>query len=389
MTMKNNSCAVKATQIILAGALSLTSWSVLASDEAADTSSNFQISGFLSIVGGSTSNGSLGPNYSGPTQLNGINCPCYTADWSNAGIYGSNFSVKPESRAGIQVQYNFSPKLNFVGQAVIRGEDTNPNIQWAYFNYKLDEHWEVHAGRQRIPLYYYSAFQDVGFAYPWVGVPPELYGWEATNYDGASLRYTNSFGDKNLTASVFGGQEKLGHSLYYKLNYDGDTDVSWKHIVGADAEVNDGPLTVRLVYLQTAANDINNLNQVNDEANLKAYGVAANLDFDSWFVLSELTQLTRDFTAATQYKITVPAYTIGAGLRLGKWTPFINYADYKEHSSNLADYIPTTYKRVSLTAKYDIDSNSDFKAQIDRNWDVTATWAGNVNVIRVSYDRVF
>jgi len=385
--------ANRLTSVFLGCCMAVASWSAQAADDtgslAADTPSNFQFSGFLSLVGGSVSNGSLGSNYAGPTQLNGINCPCYTADWSNAGIYGSNFSLKPESRAGIQVQYNFSPKLNFVGQVVVRGEETTPNISWAYFNYKLDDHFEVHLGRQRIPLYYYSPFQDVGFAFPWIAVPPELYGWDATNYDGASLRYTNSYGNTNLTTSVFAGQEVLGHSAYYLLSYSGDTDVSWKRIIGADAEVNHGPLTVRLVYLRSKVTVSNNDNAVYSEADLKAYGMAVNLDFDSWFVLSEATSLSRHYTTAPVYSYSAPASTIGAGLRLGKWTPFVNYAIYTEHSSNVADYVPAAFKRASFTLRYDIDSVSDVKAQIDRNRDTTATWGGDVNVMRVSYDRVF
>ena len=375
------------SKLMIGSSLLLVSYATSAADN--DVLSNFQFSGFLSLVGGVTSSPSFGPNYSGPTQLAGINCPCYTADWSNAGIYGANFSIKPESHAGLQVQYNFSPAFNFVGQAVIRGENTNADVQWAYFNYKLDSHWEVHAGRQRIPLYYYSPFQDAGFAYPWVAVPPELYGWDATNYDGASLRYTNSFADSNVTASILGGQEIIGHSAYNTLYYSGDTDVSWKHIIGADAEINNGPLTVRLVYIKSKVTTSNTDNGAYSEADLKAYGAAVNLDFDTWFVLSEVTSLTRNFTTAPQYSYTAPAYTIGAGYRFGQWTPFINYASYKESSSNLAVYVPTTFTRSSLTLRYDIDSNSDVKAQVDRNKDVTNTWGGNVDVIRVSYDRVF
>ena len=53
-------------------------------------------------------------------------------------------------------------------------------------------------GRKRIPLYYYSDFQDIGLSYPWVSPPPELYGWEVTNYNGGSLRYNDSFGDTNF-----------------------------------------------------------------------------------------------------------------------------------------------------------------------------------------------
>jgi len=355
-----------------------------------ESSSNFHISGFLSVIGGQVFNGSLPANYIGPSQLNGVNCPCYIADWANGGVYRDHFSLKPESHAGVQLQYNFSPQLNFVGQVVIRGEDTTPNVTWAYANYKLDEHWEIHVGRQRIPLYYYSPFQDVGFAYPWVSPPPELYGWDATNYNGASLRYTNSFGENNVTSSLFAGEEKVANSGYYKLNYSGDTDVSWADIVGADIELNHGPLTIRAVYLQSNTKTTNIPNGVDASSTLKAYGIAANLDFDSWFVLSELTQLERNY-GPTQYSYKAPASTIGAGLRLGKWTPFVNYAMYSERADNSALFptTPSKFKRSSLTLRYDIDSNSDIKVQVDHHTDTTFNTSGNVNMFRVSYDRIF
>jgi hypothetical protein len=358
----------------------------------ADTaSSNFKISGFLSIIGGNVFNGSFGPNYqanAGPATLNGKTCPCYVADYSNAGVYGSNFSIQPETHGGVQLQYNFSPDLNFVGQVTAHTQEDSPAIQWAYFSYRINESWEVHVGRQRIPMYYYSQFQDVGFAYPWIDPPPELYGWEATNYDGASLRYTTNFGNVNFTSSVFNGIEKLGNSQFYKSYYSGDTDVEWSAILGADAEINDGPLTMRAVYLQANTSIINTSNYLNLYAPMKTYGVATNLDFDTWFVLSEITQQVRDYNSLG-YTTTSPSSTIGAGYRWGKWTPFINYGIFTSHSTNAALVPPSDYKRDSLTLRYDIDSGSDAKLQLDRSYDSTNNQFGNTSVVRLSYDRVF
>ncbi len=398
MSIKSGRAIFKSVLCLAAFSVSSLSMADDAGSGAADVSGsafskigqNFQVSGFLTVTGGNIIGGGYGNNYAGPTQLIGVNCPCYTADWSNGGVYNNDFSLKPESRAGLQIQYNFSPQFNFVGQAVVRGTDGTPNVNWAYFNYKLDDHWEVHVGRQRIPLYYYSPFQDAGFAYPWVNVPPELYGWDATNYNGASLRYTNSFGNTNLTTSVFGGEEKVAQSAYYALSYSGDNDVHWDNIVGADAEINNGPLTVRAVYLQAKATNTDDSLAIYSVANLKAYGMAVNLDFDSWFLLSEVTQLERDYTTAPIYSYTAPASTIGVGWRLGKWTPFVNYALYTQHNTpNLPAYAAADYKRLSGTLRYDIDSNSDVKLQLDRNFDTTQNWGGSVNVFRISYDRVF
>lgn len=354
-------------------------------DEAGAPSA-LKLSGFVSIVGGRIS-GSLPADYAGPTTIDGKDCPCYTADWGNAGIYREKFSFEPESRAGIQAKYTLNPQVNFVGQVVIRGSDTTPNVQWAYASLAPTKSWEFQLGRKRIPLYYYSDFQDIGASYPWITVPPELYGWEATNYNGASVRYKTSIGTSNLSASLFAGKETVKDSLYQRLYYDSKTKVVWNKLVGGDVELTRGALTLRGVYMQATVRTTNPVEALDDTARLKAYGIAANLDLDDWFVLTELTQLTRDFDAG--YRVTAPAFTVGAGYHFGAWTPFLNYASYKERTDDLNVYAPQSFKRASLTVRYDLDARSAIKGQVDRHKDVTHNFGGDVTVLRISYDRLF
>ena len=352
------------------------------------STSDFKITGFLSVVGGKILGGNLDANYAGATQINGNNCPCYTADWNNAGIYTKNFSLKPESRVGIQATYKPNTNTTFVGQLASRGTDSTPNVQWAYGGYKLDKNWEIQLGRKRIPLYYYSDFQDIGVSYPWVTPPPELYGWEATNYNGGSIRYNANVGDINIVASMFMGAEKVKDSLYQKLYYPGKTEISWKKLGGGDIEANSGVFTARAVYLQAEVTTDNASVMLSNTAKLNAYGFALNMDFDTWFILSELTQLKRNF-AANQYTVTAPAVTIGAGMRIGSWTPFINFAKYTERTSDLAQYAPQSFSRSSITLRYDIGSSSAMKLQLDKNTDTTNNFGGSNRLIRISYDRVF
>jgi hypothetical protein len=359
-----------------------------ASAQEGKSNSDLKISGFLSIVGGKILNGNTSANYLGPAQINENNCPCYTADWSNAGVYTDSASLTPESRVGIQVTYKMNANTTFVGQLASRGTDGTPNVQWAYGGYKLNPNWEIQVGRKRIPLYYYSDFQDISVSYPWISPPPELYGWEATNYNGASLRYNGNVGDTNVSSSIFMGSEKVKDSLYQKLYFPGKTEVSWKNLTGVDFEASNGPLTSRLIYMQADVRNQNTEIGLDSSAALNAVGIAINLDFENWFVLSEVTQLKREFKAS-QYTVTAPAFTIGAGWRIGQWTPFINYAEYTEKSSDLGQYSPQSFKRSSLTLRYDLGSSSAIKAQIDRNTDVTNNFGGNSTLFRISYDRVF
>lgn len=350
---------------------------------AQDASSDFKVTGFVSVVGGKVISGDANG-----VPIAGEKCPCYTADWGNAGIYRDNFSLKPESRAGIQLNYKPTADLSLVGQVVVRGTDSTPNIQWAYGGYKFNKNFELQVGRKRIPLYYYSDFQDIGLSYPWVSTPPELYGWEVTNYNGASLRYNNSFGDMNVSASLFGGSETVKDPLYLTLYYSNKSEVSWKSIVGGDIEISQGALTMRGVYMTSTARTKAPTLAIDDTAKLTAYGLAMNLDLDQWFILSEVTQLERKYNDAG-YSYKAPAFTFGAGVHLGEWTPFLNYAQYKESSSDESKYAPQSFKRLSLTLKYDIDASSAVKAQVDRHTDITKNFGGNATVFRLSYDRVF
>lgn len=357
--------------------------------------SKLKLSGYLSLVAGKTLNGQLAHGYSGPDSIKGVDCPCYVADWSNAGVYGNKFTLRPESKIGIQGKYTINQEASITAQLTSRGTHPAPEITWAFGSYKFNENFELQVGRKRIPLYYYSDFQDIGVSYPWVSPPPELYGWEATNYNGASLRYSKNINDTNLTASIFGGEEKVSNSLYQKLYYPvGRTEVRWNNIIGADFEVNNGPLTVRGVVMsaKVKTKNHNEANFVDDNTSMSAYGLAVNLDFDRWFVLSEVTKLTRKHKASPYseaFKVTAPAYTIGAGMRFGKWTPFINYAKFDEQTKDVDLYSPGVYDRTSASLRYDIDSSSAVKTQFDRSTDVTNNFGGHSTVFRISYDRVF
>jgi hypothetical protein len=118
---------------------------------------------------------------------------------------------------------------------------------------------------------------------------------------------------------------------------------------------------------------------------MEAYGVAFNADFDHWFVLSEIGTNNRDDPDGIKPTVKSPAYSIGAGYRVGKWTPFLNFGQYKD---NYADGPATFWRRTSLTVRYDLTSSSAVKAQFDHYWE-KLFYVGNANVFRISYDMVF
>lgn len=357
---------------------------LLAGRACADASagSPLKISGFASVVGGTVLSGQAGypltPSYS---------CPCYVADWYNSGVYEKAFSLTPESRAGVQAVYHFSPDFSATLQLTTHAVDPSPRADWAYVSYRFGD-WELQAGRKRIPLYFFSDFEDVGLAYPWVSPPSDLYGWEANDYNGASLRRHGTAFGGNYSASIFGGAENVVDDRYFMTYSTERVDSHWTHLAGGDFELEKDWWTLRFVYVQ---NDIENHYVVSDyrtRQKMQAYGVAFNADFENWFVLSEAGQNNRRSPDDSTGEYKAPAFSVGAGYRHGKWTPFLSVGQYRERDPGNG-YVPVRWRTAAMTLRYDFNPRNAAKLQWNYNQDVTENFTGNASILRASYDMTF
>ncbi|MEF1290540.1 hypothetical protein [Vibrio sp. M260118] len=137
---------------------------------------NLSVSGFGS-VGVGKSNNDIG--YAG-----------YTAD---------KVDWEQETLGGLQFDFQINDKAKFVTQLVANSRyDYDPKIEMAYASYDF-EHATVRAGKLRLPLFFYSDFIDLGYAYPMIRPSQETY----TNivlrgYTGADLLIPIEFENSSL-----------------------------------------------------------------------------------------------------------------------------------------------------------------------------------------------
>jgi len=214
-----------------AGVVALALWSCLAPVHAQQPA-QFQLSGFASLVGGKV----LGGADASDAPWRSCTAPCYVADWNHGGAYDAQLSLKPESRAGLQGTWVFNQSFSATAQVTARATDAAARLELAYLTYAW-ANWQLQVGRKRIPLYFYSDFQDVGIAYPWVSPPPDLYGSEATNYNGVSLRYRGSVSGIGVSASAFTGSEHLRDAPVYRRYETQAVDIDWTRLWGGDLEL--------------------------------------------------------------------------------------------------------------------------------------------------------
>lgn len=209
--------------------------------------SNITFNGFGSIVGSKVLSGSVNE----PEYLEKMTCPCFITDYNTGGFLTeeTDFSLKNESRIGIQMGIEMTQSLSFTTQLVARAITNEFSLEWAFGTYKINDSWQFQFGRKRIPLYYFSTFQDVGLAYSWVRPPQALYGWEASNYNGVNLVYKTNIQFLDLSASIYAGNETVDDAGFNNLYYDDKQDSRWENIRGFDFEATYEWFNARIVYL--------------------------------------------------------------------------------------------------------------------------------------------
>ena len=105
--------------------------------------------------------------------------------------YDDSLSFEQQSLIALRADYSMSDNISLVGQVIGHSADTRDSgIQWLYINYRASNNLAFKLGRQRIPFFTYSDVIDVGFAYPWISPPLQVYtDYVFSEFDGISSRY--------------------------------------------------------------------------------------------------------------------------------------------------------------------------------------------------------
>jgi len=334
------------------------------------------ISGFASVNGGKVLSGSGVPHY-------GIE-PTFLADYPIVSAYTEDFSMKPESLFGLQFTGDLSEGLSATAQIVARGaNDYDAKFEWAYISYELNDSWTIQAGKKRLPLFYYSDFFDVGYAYVWMRAPADNYTWQIFNYNGINALYSGSVGDWSISGNIYGGREDdSNNKLLSEFFFVEPTREIWKDILGGVIQVSNDWLEVRATHMQYTNERFRSGEQVlwdgKSERDGKFYGLAVNADFGNLFILTELNRLDLGGNLDTAM--------VTLGYRFDSFTPFISYAEFEEDALD-----GENHNTKSFGIRWDFHSSAAFKLQYDDVEDnaFDLAVAGDSEAITFGIDVVF
>lgn len=107
---------------------------------------------------------------------------------------------------GLQVTGQVNEKITATAQLIARSEkDYEVTAEWAYLTWQASDNGKVRAGRLRTPLYIYSDSLDVGYSYPWISAPNEVYYLPFNNVDGLDYYLTAALGSFDATFQAYYG----------------------------------------------------------------------------------------------------------------------------------------------------------------------------------------
>jgi len=123
---------------------------------------------------------------------------------------GSRTRADLDSRLGLQINYAPIQQFELVTQVVATRRSPaarqSDAVEWAFAAWRPDADWTLRGGRVNADIFLLSDYRNVGFAYPFVRPPGELYALLPRSLDGVDVTRGWNAGGAQWRARIFGGR---------------------------------------------------------------------------------------------------------------------------------------------------------------------------------------
>lgn len=279
------------------------------------------------------------------------------------------------SKFGAQLTYGVTDTVGLTLQTTAKayGDEWKANLEWAYLSWQSTDNLMMRVGRLRTPVYMYSESIDVGFSYPWLRLPDEVYSQvQLSNYEGADIVYNLPLSFATLSFQLAGGIAK--NRDYYI--YDEEFDIDYDNVFGSSVSLATNDFgTFRVGYVEAdidtdvsgSFTDIfGNPGTATllalDKDKGKFTSIGYQYDNGTWLTANEWTSrvIENDGSNSTD------SFYLMGGRRFGDFLAHVTYAQLDEDEGCQSSWtlglnyniLPTVvlkgeYKRVDTTGGYD------------------------------------
>lgn len=161
--------------------------------------------------------------------------------------YEDEITLKQQSLFALQPTFRLNDQLALTGQFIAHSNaEKKSGTEWLYISYKPNNSWQFRAGKLRMPIFAYSDSIDVGYSYPWITPPLQVYNnYLATTFTGISSSYSHAGREHALYLEGYYGYFD-GEVIQAGSKVDISADV--EDIVGITAQLHHQQMSLRLSY---------------------------------------------------------------------------------------------------------------------------------------------
>jgi hypothetical protein len=224
-----------------------------------------------------------------------------------------NFDTRM-NHVGLQIYSALTDKVAVTLALTAEGGQSDYDVkpEWAYGTYQFNPDWGLRMGRYKGPFYMVSDYRDVGYAYPWVRPPEEVYSTNPIkSINGLDLVFQKTVSDVNYLLEIYGGSGN--NTTLVNPNTPSPADPSTQIGTGFDAEfetynsvgfnasIGTDAITFRVGYYSTDVNaNLGPGMSINDQSGTFA-GVGLIVDWYNFVLYSEYVARDTDNTQQMNY----------------------------------------------------------------------------------------
>ncbi len=285
-----------------------------------------------------------------------------------------------DSKFGLQVTADVADNMQAVAQVLAAGSDENfdLDVEWAYLDWRLSDAVSLRGGKVKEPVFLISDYIEVGYAYPWIRPPQEVYRNNPINtINGLEVLFQTDIGGMGLTIQPYLGTNSEAVPGAESLTFDAS------NFIGAAIQLTSRNFTFQVSFLDTDVSVSGFTGAVDTgtgqplpfasdgTATLSSFGFSA--DINNIVMYTEFVSRDIEADSAVPLDSLFPdqdAFYVTFGYRMGKYLPHITFANSE------ADPLPgaspafntpapgATQDSITIGLRYEINDSAAFKFEI-------------------------
>jgi len=283
-----------------------------------------------------------------------------------------NFDTR-NNHVGVQLYSALTDKVSVTLGLTAEGGQSGYEVtpEWAYGTYQFTDDWGLRMGRYKGPFFMVSDYRDVGYAYPWVRPPEEVYSTNPIkSINGLDLVFQKTVNNVSYLLEIYGGSGSnttlanpntplpppAPPGTYAGTGFEAEFETH--NSAGFNAQIGTEAITFRAGYYST---DVHAGGFGIDEESGTFAGVGLIVDYLNFVLYSEYIIRDTDNTQAMNYAFPDQnAWYITLGYRFRNVLPYVTLAELTEGKEN--DYgTALEQSSVALGLRWDIDDAAAIK----------------------------